>query len=116
MAKLLLFTALFLLIALPVLARGKDRWVVLGYSAEWYDDRYAPAQYDLQPLTHIARSFLEPQIDGSLKVPSHFFDPVLARRCKEKGVKLLASIGGESAGDAAWKAIAQDPTRTKRFL
>lgn len=116
MAKLFLLTALFLLIALPALARGKDHWVVLGYSAEWYDDRYPPARYDLKPLTHIARSFLEPKADGSLKIPPHFFDPVLAQRCKEKGVKLLASIGGESAGDNNWKAIAADPGKTKRFL
>jgi chitinase len=114
--KILLFAALFLLVLWPALASAKPRFIILGYSAEWYDAKVPPAQYHWANLTHVARSFLEPNADGSLKIPPHFFDPTLTRLAKEHKVKLLASIGGESAGNSNWKAIAADPARTQRFL
>lgn len=114
--KLIFLFALFLIILWPALSFGRNRWVILGYSAEWYDDRCPPSQYHWGNLTHVARSFLEPQADGSLKIPPRFFDPDLTANAKKYGVKLLASIGGESAGDANWKSIASDPAKTQKFL
>ncbi|HVZ81589.1 MAG TPA: glycoside hydrolase family 18 protein [bacterium] len=114
--KLLILIALLLLVLWPALAQARSRLVVLGYSAEWYDDKVPPAQYHWENLTHLARAFLEPNADGSLRIPPRFFDPLLAENAKKHGVKLLASIGGESAGNTNWKAIAADPAKTQKFL
>src|SRR5450432_2687405 len=69
--------------------RQKPDRVVLGYSASWFDNVYPPEVYDYGVLTHIARSFLTPNADGTITDSATFWDPKLAELAKKNGVKLL---------------------------
>jgi len=112
-----------LLILLPVFfflvlttAWAKPNKIVLAYSAHWLDEIYPPEAYNYQGMTHITRSFLEVDADGHLPVPEGYFNQALSEKAKKNGVKLLASIGGASAGEKNWLSMAKNPQYQKRFF
>ena len=47
-------------------ATAKPNYVILGYSASWFDGIYPPVSYNFDAMTHIARAFLIPKEDGSI--------------------------------------------------
>src|SRR6185295_13737008 len=105
-----------LLILLPVFfflvlttAWAKPNKIVLAYSAHWLDEIYPPEAYNYQGMTHITRSFLEVDADGHLPVPEGYLNQALSEKAKKNGVKLLASIGGASAGEKNWLSMAKNP-------
>ena len=96
--------------------QAKPDHVVIAYSASWLDGHYPPEGYNYEAFTHLARSFLIPNEDGSISMDAAFFDPGMARLAKAHGVKLLAALGGQSAGAKAWLTIARDPKARTRFF
>lgn len=110
-----LFVPIFyFLFSIPAIAG--PNLVVLGYSAVWFDGLYPPESYNYGALTHIARAFLTPKADGSIKAPAGFWDPDLQRLAQAHGVKLLASLGGAAPDASQWLALARDPKALKVFF
>src|SRR5581483_7208136 len=95
---------------------AKEKPIVLGYSASWFDGLYPPESYNYDGLTHIARSFLLPKADGTIAVQGGFFDPTLEKLAHAHGVKLLASIGGAAANADPWLGMANNPKAEKLFF
>jgi chitinase len=116
----LLITLLVCIVAavlvFPTRAGARPNHIIWGYSACWQDDAYPPEGYDYGALTHIARSFIEPDADGHLPIPKNYFDPTLTKMAKANGVKLIASLGGAAAGNGNWMSISTHPEYLKRFL
>ncbi|HVZ81883.1 MAG TPA: CIA30 family protein [bacterium] len=107
---------LLLVVAFPCPVPAKEKPIVLGYSASWFDGLYPPESYNYDGLTHIARSFLLPKADGTIGVQGGFFDPDLERLAHAHGVKLIASIGGAAANADNWLAMARDPKAERLFF
>jgi chitinase len=103
-----------LLCPLPSLARPNR--VVFGYVPSWWDATAAPQEIDFEPFTHLARAFLRPRPDGTLKVDRDYFHPAFEAAARAHGVQLLMSIGGESPTPDAWLAMARDPRHVQAFL
>jgi chitinase len=95
---------------------AKEKPIVLGYSASWFDGLYPPESYNYDGLTHIARSFLLPKADGTIAVQGGFFDPQLEKLAHAHGVKLIASIGGAAANADPWLAMVRDTKAEKLFF
>ena len=112
--KMAVAFALFLM--LSGLAWAKPNGVVIGYSAMWFDGIYPIDSYNFDAFTHIARSFLIPQADGSLPVPGGYFDPELEKLAHAHGVKLLVSIGGQAENANHWLGMARNPDSEKKFF
>jgi len=112
--KMAVAFALFLM--LSGLAWAKPNGVVIGYSAMWFDGIYPIESYNFDAFTHIARSFLIPQADGSLPVPGGYFDPELEKLAHAHGVKLLVSIGGQAENANHWLGMARNPDSEKKFF
>ncbi len=101
----------------PAKVRPRPNKVILGYSYTGNDAKWAPADYDYSELTHITRSFLLFQEDGTM-TDGGIFDPKLSELAKKNGVKLLAAVGGWAGGqfDWTWYKVARDPkARAKLF-
>src|SRR5438445_5687665 len=81
--------------------RPRPNKVILGYSYTGNDAKWAPADYDYSELTHITRSFLLFQEDGTM-TDGGIFDPKLTELAKKNGVKLLAAVGGWAGGQFDW--------------
>ncbi|HEY1685625.1 MAG TPA: glycoside hydrolase family 18 protein [Tepidisphaeraceae bacterium] len=90
--------------------------VVLGYSADWFDEQYPAEKYDFSGVTHLARAFLLPRADGSIGIDENYFNPALETRARQHGIKLLMSIGGEAEKADNWLSIARHPQYLQRFL
>jgi len=97
--------------------RARPNKVILGYSYTGNDAKWAPADYDYSELTHITRSFLLFQEDGSM-TDGGIFDPKLTELAKKNGVKLLAAVGGWAGGefDWTWYKMVRDHKARERFF
>lgn len=90
--------------------------VVLGYVPCWRDALADPADFDYDAFTHLARAFLRPRPDGTLTVAPGYFNAAFEAAAHAHGVKLLMSIGGQSATPDVWLAMARDPKHVATFL
>jgi chitinase len=95
---------------------SKPSHLVVGYSASWFDSLYPPESYHYDALTHINRSFLIPQPDGSVTTESNYWNLELEKSAHAHGVKLLASIGGAADNANNWLSIANNPDTKTLFL
>jgi chitinase len=96
-------------------ARAMPSRVVLGYSATWRDPDSPPEFYNYDAVTYIARSFLVPHPDGTVEVPTGYFNKSLKEMAHTHGVKLLMSLGGEASNADNWLSIARHPEHFARF-
>ena len=113
--QLALFFMLPLVLAPCLNAQTRPSRAVLGYSACWRDPICPPEEYNYSALTHIARSFLAPHPDGSIGVPSNFFNKKMESLARQHNVKLLLSLGGEADNADNWLSIARHPQYLARF-
>jgi chitinase len=97
-------------------AQSHPNRVVLGYSASWFDAKSPPEFYNYDGLTHLARSFLTPRLDGSIDVPEGYFNATMETQARRHGVKLLMSLGGEADNADNWLSIPRHPEYLNRFL
>lgn len=96
--------------------------VVIGYIPTWKDMRKSIDATDLNILTHVNLSFLNPDASGAFLWNG---EPIcsdggsedikyVVKKAHENGVKVLVSLGGgtipQCSGD--WKALLQTPHRT----
>lgn len=109
----------------PVAADDKEvevTKVVIGYIPTWKDMRQTIDATDLNILTHINLSFLNPDANGEFLLNG---EPIcsdgssadikyVVKKAHENGVKVLVSLGGgtipQCSGD--WKALLQTSHRT----
>ena len=115
--KLITSTMLLLLmISSFASAQTKPSYVVIGYVPAWRDRIADPATFNYAAFTHLNRSFLRPQDDGSLVQEPGFFSESFEQGARKHGVKLLMSIGGESQNPKRWLSIASNPDHLQKFL
>lgn len=96
--------------------------VVIGYIPTWVDMRATIDNTDLDILTHINLSFLNPDASGVFLVDGEPFCSdgktadikYVVRKAHENGVKVLVSVAGgiipECSGD--WALLIREPNRT----
>src|ERR1039458_1083306 len=102
-----IFIALFLLaggLSLPAQTR------LLAYywmGAKAQTPPYSAAQIPFRKLTHIAHSFLAigPKADGGIVIDPTLLEPALISGAHAAGVKVLISIGGADASQAAFAIV-----------
>jgi chitinase len=112
-----IFIALFLLAYnLPLPAQTR----LLAYywmGAKAQTPPYSAAQIPFRKLTHIAHSFLaiDPKADGGIVIDPTLLEPALIAGAHAAGVKVLISIGGADASQAAFAIVAKSETLRKTF-
>jgi chitinase len=97
-------------------AQARPNHLVLGYLPYWRDNIAPPQDLDLNVFTHLARAFLRPERDGSLHPSPTYFNLAFEDSARAHDVKLLMSIGGESATPDIWLAMAREPQHVAHFL
>lgn len=112
--RCMLVLAIFLAL-IPGAFAHPDR-IVLGYSPEWIDDHCPADCINYDALTHLARAFIVPKPDGSLDIPSGYFNEKIESLARAHQVKLLMSIGGEAENADHWLSVARHPEYLDRFL
>src|ERR1019366_4932283 len=109
-----IFIALFLLaggLSLPAQTR------LLAYywmGAKAQTPPYSAAQIPFRKVTHIAHSFLaiDLKADGGIVIDPTLLEPALIAVAHAAGVKVLISIGGADASQAAFAIVAKsEPLR-----
>jgi len=78
---------------------------------------YSAAQVPFRKLTHIAHAFLaiDPKADGGISIDPALLEPALIAGAHAAGVKVLISIGGADASQAAFGIVAKSDTLRKTF-
>src|SRR5271154_3114599 len=103
-----IFFALFLLAAVGPL-HGQTRLLAYYWmEAKTQTPAYSAAQIPFRKLTHIAHSFLaiDPKADGGIVIDPALLEPALISGAHAAGVKVLISIGGADASQAAFGIVA----------
>ena len=112
-----IFIALFLLaygVPLPAQTR------LLAYYGMWAKTQtppYSAAQIPFRKVTHIAHAFLaiDPKANGGIVIDPTLLEPALISGAHAAGVKVLISIGGADASQAAFGIVAKSETLRKTF-
>ena len=90
---------------------------VVGYYVYWYRWSYPADKIDYQNLTHINHSFITPEKDGSLLIPSDLIYPELIKNAHNAGVKVLISVGGaDTAVAGAFTEMSSNPELRTKFV
>ncbi len=94
-----------------------SKGLVIGCSIFWEDGVYPPESYNYEAYSHIIRTGLANQADGSITVPNGFFDPVLEKNAHLHGIKLLAAlVGGGVVSADNWLLMARNPQAEKNLF
>jgi chitinase len=110
------FALLVLACSLPL--AGQNRLLAYYWmGAKTQTPPYTAAQIPFRKLTHIAHSFLaiDPKADGGIVIDPGLLEPALISGAHAAGVKVLISIGGADASQAAFATVAKSEALRKAF-
>lgn len=99
----------------PKVTSASTNKVIMAYYPYWYLN-YKSDKIQFDKVTHINHSFVQPESDGSITIPTGFLEPLLITRAHAANVKVLLSVGGAITGaDANFRALAASSTARTNF-
>ncbi len=99
----------------PSVTKASTNKVIMAYYPYWYLN-YKSDKIQFDKLTHVNHSFVQPETDGSITIPTGFLEPLLITRAHAANVKVLLSVGGAiTDADANFRALAASSTARTNF-
>jgi chitinase len=94
--------------AVPTMEGGSaEGGLLVGYYTEWSAHDLPVSAIEWGPLTHIAHAFALPQDGGGIENATTLPNDALVQAAHANGVKVVVSVGGQSA---SWASVVGSPT------